>query len=139
MEYIGLLIVAVFSAAVATVMLFPRRVAFFLFSVLFLSTAKARGAVGRLIGPQRPNLNKSKPFECGVEPIALPAGLIPVHFYVMAMLFVVFDVELVFLFPWAVVLEELGWFGLLEMALFLGIVVAGFVYAWKKGALEWER
>jgi NADH-quinone oxidoreductase subunit A len=74
-----------------------------------------------------------------VDPIALPAGRLPVHFYVAAMLFVVFDVELVFLFPWAVVLEELGWFGLLEMALFLGIVVAGFVYAWKKGALEWER
>jgi len=117
LEYVGLLIVFVLSAAVATAMLFANR----------------------FLGPRRPNPNKAKPFECGMDPIALPAGRLPVHFYVMAMLFVVFDVELVFLFPWAVVLKELGWFGLIEMALFLGIVVAAFVYAWKKGALEWER
>jgi len=116
LEYVGLLIVAALSALVATGMVLANR----------------------FLGPKRPNPNKAKPFECGVDPIALPAGRLPIHFYVMAMLFVVFDVELVFLFPWAVVLKELGWFGLLEMALFLGIVVAGFFYAWKKGAFEWE-
>ena len=92
-----------------------------------------------LLGPKRPNPVKAQPFECGVDPIALPAGRLPVHFYVAAMLFVVFDVELVFLFTWAVVMKGLGWPGLLEMALFLLIVVAGFAYAWKNGALEWER
>ena len=116
-EYAGLLIVAALSALVATMMLLANR----------------------FLGPSRPNPDKAKPFECGVDPIALPAGRLPVHFYVLAMLFVVFDVELVFLFPWAVVLKELGWFALIEMALFLGIVVAGFGYAWKKGALEFEK
>ena len=117
LEYVGLLIVGLLSGLVATAMLLANR----------------------FLGPKRPHPDKAKPFECGVEPIALPAGRVPIHFYVLAMLFVVFDVELVFLFPWAVVLKELGWFGLIEMALFLGIVVAAFVYAWKKGALEWER
>jgi len=119
LEYVGLLCVAALSAVVATLML----------------------VANRFLGPKRPHPTKAKPFECGVEPIALPGGRLPVHFYVMAMLFVVFDVELVYLFPWAVVLKTLGWFGLIEMALFLGIIVAGFVYAWKKGALdlEWER
>jgi NADH-quinone oxidoreductase subunit A len=116
LEFVGLLILAALSAGSVTLFLFSNR----------------------LLGPSRPNPVKSQPFECGVEPIALPAGRLPVHFYVLAMLFVVFDVELVFLFPWAVVLRELGWFGLVEMALFLGIVVAAFGYAWKKGALEWE-
>jgi len=91
-----------------------------------------------LFGPKKPSAVKSAPFECGVDPIALPAGRLPVHFYVAAMLFVVFDVELVFLFPWAVLVRELGWFGLIEMGAFLLIVVAGFVYAWKQGALEFK-
>ena len=116
LEYAGLLIVAALSAVVATIMLLANQ----------------------FLGPKRPSPAKSAPFECGVDPIALPAGRLPVHFYVLAMLFVVFDVELVFLFPWAVVLKDLGWFGLMEMALFLGIVGAAFAYAWKKGALEWE-
>jgi len=116
-EFAGVLILAVASGLVATAML----------------------VANRFLGPKRPSPEKAKPFECGVEPIALPAGRVPIHFYVMAMLFVAFDVELVFLFPWAVVLKELGWFGLIEMGLFLGIVVAAFLYAWRKGALEWER
>ena len=117
LEYAGMLMLFALSALVATLMV----------------------VANRFLGPRRPNATKAKPFECGVEPIALPAGRLPIHFYVMAMLFVVFDVELVFLFPWAVVLRGLGWGGLIEMAFFLGIVVAGFAYAWKKGALEWER
>ena len=117
LEYVGILILAVLSGMVATLMLIANR----------------------FLGPRKPNPVKAQPFECGVDPIALPAGRLPIHFYIMAMLFVVFDVELVFLFPWAVVMRELGWLGLVEMALFLAIVVAGFVYAWKNGALEWEK
>ena len=116
-DYIGLLCLAALTAGVAT----------------FLLTANA------MFGPRRPNPVKAEPFECGVTPIALPAGRLPIHFYIVAMLFVVFDVELVFLFPWAVVLKDLGWFGIGAMASFLAVVVAGFAYAWRKGALEWER
>ena len=116
LEYASILILAVLAAGVALFMLFANA----------------------LFGPKKPNPQKAKPFECGVEPIALPAGKLPVHFYVVAMLFVVFDVELVFLFPWAVLVRELGWFGLFEMGFFLLILVAGFVYAWKQGALEFK-
>ena len=115
LEYASILILAVMAAAVALAML----------------------CSNALFGPKRPNPVKAQPFECGKDPIALPAGRLPVHFYVVAMLFVVFDVELVFLFPWAVLVRELGWFGLIEMGFFLMIVVAGFVYAWKQGALDW--
>ena len=92
----------------------------------------------KFLSPKFPSEAKSKPFECGVEPFALPGGQMPVHFYIVAMLLIVFDVELVFLFPWAVLLREMGVFGLLEMAVFMGFVVLGFFYVWKKGALEWE-
>ena len=115
-EYVGILILGVLTAGVALFMLFANA----------------------LFGPKKPSLVKSRPFECGVDPIALPAGRLPIHFYVAAMLFVVFDVELVFLFPWAVLARTLGWFGLAEMGFFLGIVIAGFVYAWKQGALEFK-
>ena len=116
LEYVSILILAVMAAGVGAIMLFANA----------------------LFGPKKPNPVKAKPFECGVEPIALPAGRLPVHFYVVAMLFVVFDVELVFLFPWAVPVRELGWFGVWEMGFFLLIVVAGFVYAWKQGALQFK-
>ena len=116
LEYASLLILGVLAAAVACLMLYANA----------------------LFGPRKPNAVKAQPFECGVEPIALPAGRLPIHFYVVAMLFVVFDVELVFLFPWAVLARELGWFGFFEMGFFLAIVVAGLVYAWKQGALEFK-
>lgn len=116
-EYAAILILAAFTLAVGLIMLFANT----------------------LFGPRHPNPVKAKPFECGIDPIALPEGRIPVRFYVIAMLFVVFDVELVFLFPWAVLARELGWAGLAEMAGFLGVVVAGFLYAWRRGALEWTR
>ena len=92
----------------------------------------------KLLAPRLPSEAKSKPFECGKEPFGLPAGQMPVHFYITAMLFIVFDVELVFLFPWAVTFRQLGMFGLVEMALFLGFVVLGYVYVCKKGALDWS-
>ena len=92
----------------------------------------------KFLSPKRPSEAKSKPFECGVKPFALPGGQMPVHFYIVAMLFIIFDVELVFLFPWAVMFRELGIFGLLEMAVFMGFVVLGYLYVLKKRALEWE-
>ena len=94
--------------------------------------------VPSLLGPKRPNPAKAEPFECGVTPLMSPQGRFNVKFYILAMLFIVFDVELVFLFPWAVMLRELGWGGLVSMGLFFLFIVAGFVYVWRKGALEWE-
>ena len=90
------------------------------------------------LGPKRPSPAKSEPFECGEGPYQLPSGRMSVKFYLVAMLFILFDVELVFLFPWAVVYRTLGLTALLEMSIFLGIVAVGFVYAWRKGALEWQ-
>ena len=115
-EYAAILILAALTAVIALLLVFSNA----------------------LLGPRKPNPVKTQPFECGVDPIALPAGRLPIHFYIVAMLFVVFDVELVFLFPWAVLVRELGWFGIAEMGIFLGIVVAGFLYAWKQGALDFK-
>lgn len=108
--------------------------------VFFLAALIAGGflLLASVLGPKRPSPAKSEPFECGKEPFQLPAGRFSIKFYLVAMLFILFDVELVFLFPWAVVYQELGFPGFLEMAVFLGIVLVGFVYAWKKGALEWQ-
>ena len=110
-----------------------------IFAFLFsLGLAALLLALPKLLAPKNPSAVKSQPFECGVEPFALPEGKVPVHFYITAMLFIVFDVELVFLFPWAVTFRKLGLFGLFEMALFLGFVVLGYWYVRQKGALEWE-
>lgn len=108
----------------------------FIFGLMAAVVTAALLSLNSLLGPKRPNPVKAEPFECGVQPIALPAGRLPVHTYVIAMLFVVFDVELVFLFPWAVLARDLGWAGLVEMGCFLAVVVAGFVYAWRHGALD---
>ena len=80
---------------------------------------------------------KLDPYECGIEPVTDARDRYSIRYYLIAMLFVIFDVETVFMFPWAVILEKLGLFGLIEMMVFLFILVVGFVYAWKKGALEW--
>jgi NADH-quinone oxidoreductase subunit A len=90
------------------------------------------------LGPRKHNAVKDSPFECGIPSEGYQHGSMPVRFYVMAMLFIVFDVELAFLFPWAVVFRTLGLFGFMEMLLFFVVVGVGFVYAWKIGALEWE-
>ena len=92
----------------------------------------------RFLSPKNPSAVKSEPFECGKESFGLPGGHMPVHFYVVAMLFIIFDVELVFLFPWAVMFRELGLFGLAEMAVFMGFVVLGFCYVLKNRALDWD-
>ena len=87
--------------------------------------------------PNRPEPTKLSPYECGIETTTDARGRSSVHFYVIAVLFVVFDVETIFLFPWAVRYKVLGWFGFAEMAVFLVILVAAYAYAWKRGALEW--
>lgn len=112
--------------------------AILIYAVLVTGVALLMLSLNPWLGPKKPNPFKAEPFECGKDPIALPAGRLPIHFYVVAMLFVVFDVELVFLFPWAVQAKHLGWFGLLEVGFFLLIVVAGFAYAWKQGAIEFK-
>jgi NADH-quinone oxidoreductase subunit A len=90
------------------------------------------------LGPRRPSLVKSAPFECGSEPVGSARDRFGVKFYVVALLFIVFDIEAIFLFPWAVLFTELGWAGYVEMALFVFTVLVGLVYVWKKGVLDWN-
>jgi NADH-quinone oxidoreductase subunit A len=94
--------------------------------------------LGHSFGPRRPTRRKGAPYESGMRPYGPGQRQVPVHFYLVAILFILFDIEVVFLLPWAVVLRKLGVFGLIEMALFIVILLVGFIYAWKKGALEWE-
>ncbi len=93
---------------------------------------------GGLLGPSRPDAQKGAPYECGFEAFESARMKFDVRYYLVAILFILFDLEIAFLFPWAVVLEELGIFGFWAMFIFLGILVVGFLYEWKKGALEWE-
>ena len=90
-----------------------------------------------LIQSSRYNKVKLEPYECGIETSTDARGRYSVRYYLIAMLFVIFDVETVFMFPWAVIMDELALFGLIEMLVFLFILVLGYVYAWRKGALEW--
>jgi NADH-quinone oxidoreductase subunit A len=90
------------------------------------------------LGPRKRHPVKDSPFECGMPSQGYRGGAMPVRFYIMAMLFIVFDVELAFLFPWAAAFRSLGFAGFLEMLVFFVVVGAGFIYAWKIGALEWE-
>lgn len=96
------------------------------------------GGLSRLLGVHRPDSEKLSPYECGFEAFEDARMKFDVRYYLIAILFILFDLEIAFLFPWAVVLQEIGLFGFLAMLLFLGILVVGFVYEWMKGALEWE-
>ncbi len=93
---------------------------------------------GFVLGPQRPDSEKLSPYECGFEAFEDSRMKFDVRYYLVAILFIIFDLEIAFLFPWAVVLEEIGMFGFIAMVIFLGILVIGFIYEWMKGALEWE-
>ena len=110
--------------------------------LLFLIVALAVGVVpivlGKLLGPNRPDPEKLSPYECGFEAFEDARMKFDVRYYLVAILFILFDLEIAFLFPWAIVLQELGWFGVISMGVFLLILVVGFIYEWKKGALEWE-
>ncbi len=109
--------------------------------VSFLLAGGIAGAMVVLastLGKKKPSTVKSEPFECGQTPIAPPGGKLAIKFYLTAILFILFDVELVFLYPWAVVYRKLGMLGLVEMFVFLGVLVVGFIYAWDNGALDWK-
>lgn len=94
--------------------------------------------LGSLLGPRRPDKDKDAPYECGFEAFETARLKFDVRYYLVAILFILFDLEIAFLFPWAIALDELGLFAFWAMAIFLGILVVGFLYEWKKGALEWE-
>ncbi len=109
--------------------------------LMFLLSAAIAGSLllfASLLGPKRPSLIKQAPFECGNRPVQLPTGRVTIKFYLVALLFILFDVELMFLFPWAVVLREMGSQAFVEMFIYLAIVFSGLIYALKKGALEWD-
>ncbi len=96
------------------------------------------GGLTRLLGVHRPDAEKLSPYECGFEAFEDARMKFDVRYYLVAILFILFDLEIAFLFPWAIVLREIGFFGFMAMVVFLGILVVGFIYEWKKGALEWE-
>jgi len=92
----------------------------------------------RLVNAAKTNPVKLEPYECGIEPMSDARDRYSIRYYLIAMLFVIFEVETIFLYPWAVTLDELALFGLIEMLVFLFILVVGYLYAWRKGALEWQ-
>ena len=106
--------------------------------IVALAIGGAMILIGRVLGPYRPDSQKNSPYECGFEAFEDSRMKFDVRYYLVAILFIIFDLEIAFLFPWAVALNEIGMFGFLSMMLFLGILVVGFVSEWKKGALEWE-
>ena len=108
----------------------------FLFVALGLSLAFI--AINYLASPNKPDPEKLSAYECGFEPFNDSRMEFDVRFYLVAILFIIFDLEIAFLFPWAVALDEIGMFGFLAMMIFLLVLVAGFIYEWMKGALEWE-
>jgi NADH-quinone oxidoreductase subunit A len=115
-EYIGIAVSFVLAAGIAGLMVF----------------------LGSALGKKHPTAEKLAPFECGKDPFSLPIGRLAIKFYLTAILFILFDVELVFLYPWAVVYRALGSVGLAQMLVFLGVLMVGFVYAWDNGALKWQ-
>ena len=120
-EYLGLLVTFLLAVGIAGLIIF----------------------LNGLLGPKNKSSGvKSEPFECGVAPADLGRNQPPgfsVKFYLIAMFFILFDVEIVWLFPWAVILKDLRWPGIIEMFSFIAVLLLGFIYAWKKGALEWEK
>jgi NADH-quinone oxidoreductase subunit A len=109
-------------------------------AILAVVFAVASMAASSWLRPHRPNPVKLSAYECGNDPVRLPRGeRFSVKFYVVAMLFIIFDVETIFLFPWAVTFRQLGLFGLVEMAVFIALVFIAYVYVWKKGGLDWTE
>ncbi len=113
------------------------------FSVLLLLVIAVGMAVGfvflsQALGPKRYEPIKYSVYECGVDPFTSATVRVSVKFYLVALLFILFDLETAFLYPWAVLFRDLGLFGFIEMAVFVGILLVGLIYAWKKGALEWQ-
>jgi NADH-quinone oxidoreductase subunit A len=109
-----------------------------LFVLVGLAIGVVPVALGWLIGPNKPDSEKLSPYECGFEAFEDARMRFDVRYYLVAILFILFDLEIAFLFPWAVVLEQIGTFGFVSMLVFLAILVVGFIYEWRKGALDWE-
>ncbi len=111
-------------------------------TLLFLIVATGIGVslmvIGRFIGPRRPDAQKLSPYECGFEPFEDARMKFDVRYYLIAIQFIVFDLEIIFIVPWTLVWQELGARALVTMGLFVGMLFLGFIYVWKKGALEWE-
>jgi len=95
-------------------------------------------SISRMFGPFRPTTRKTAPYESGMKPIGPANRRLPVKFYLIAVLFIIFDVEVIFFLPWAVIVRDIGPYGLIVMGVFTFILTVGFIYEWKKGALEWE-
>lgn len=110
--------------------------------LIFLGAGAGLGgiliAVGLLLGPHKPDAEKLSPYECGFEAFEDTRMRFDVRYYLVAILFIIFDLEIAFLFPWAVAIKNIGLLGLLAMAVFLTVLIVGFVFEWKRGALEWE-
>ncbi|ALG67826.1 NADH-quinone oxidoreductase subunit A [Beggiatoa leptomitoformis] len=109
-----------------------------LFIIIGILVGVAPIGIGFLLGAHRPDQEKNSPYECGFEAFEDARMKFDVRYYLVAILFIIFDLEIAFLFPWAIIFSQLGWFGFIAMMIFLGILVVGFIYEWKKGALEWE-
>lgn len=109
-----------------------------IFVVISVAMAAVVIGLGFFLGTRRPDSEKLSPYECGFEAFEDSRMKFDVRYYLVAILFIIFDLEIAFLFPWAIVLDRIGLFGFVAMAVFLGILVIGFIYEWKKGALEWE-
>ncbi len=108
------------------------------FIVLALGFGVVTFVLSYLVQPKYPEVEKLSVYECGSEPFSDSRMPFPVRYYVIAMLFVIFDIEVIFLYPWAVTFHQLGVIGLVEMLIFIGLFVVAYVYAWRKGALEWD-
>ena len=96
-------------------------------------------ALSKLVGPKRPTPEKLAPYECGMPPVGDARERHPVKFYLVAMIFLLFDIEVAFLYPWAMALRELRWVGFVQLIVFFAILLAGYVYVWRKGVLDWGR
>jgi NADH-quinone oxidoreductase subunit A len=107
--------------------------------LVVVAVAAAILGLSAWVGVKRPSQAKLSPYECGSPPVGSARERFSVSFYLVAMLFILFDVEAVFLYPWAVVFKSLKWFGFVEMLLYIAVLLAGYVYVWKKGALDWKR
>ena len=108
--------------------------------LLVISTGLAFIVVGlgHLFGPRRPTPRKLAPYESGMRPIGPAMRRMPVRFYLIAVLFILFDIEVIFFLPWAVTFRQLGVFGFIEMLVFIGVLLVGYIWVWKRGALEWD-
>jgi NADH-quinone oxidoreductase subunit A len=107
--------------------------------LLVVALGAAMIGLSTWVGIKHPSREKLAPYECGMAPVGDARERFSISFYLVGMLFILFDVEAVFLYPWAVVYRSLGWFGFAEMSLYVAILLAGYVYIWKKGALDWSR